>query len=305
MNGELPRSIVVSGASGLIGGTLCESLAARGCEVRKLVRNRAAKQGEIRWDPDRGEIDSALLAGVEGVVHLAGENIGDGRWTAEKKRRIRDSRVQGTRLLCDALAAMPSPPRVLIAGSAIGYYGSRGDLPLDEESSPGNDFLANVCQEWEAAAESARAAGIRVVKLRTGVVLSTKGGALAKMLFPFKLGVGGVVGDGRQYMSWITLEDEVRVIEHALAADSLSGPLNSVSPNPVTNREFTKTLGRVLGRPTIFPMPAFAARLAFGEMADALLLSSTRVVPKQLAQAGFAFKQPELEAALSDVIAAK
>ena len=206
--------------------------------------------------------------------------------------------MRGTQLLCEALAKLDRPPRVLASASAIGFYGHRGDLELNERSSSGDDFLAGVCREWEAATEPAKAAGIRVVNLRTGVVLSSRGGGLAKMLTPFRLGLGGVIGNGQQWMGWIVLDDVVRAIEHILTTESLSGPVNLVAPHPVTNREFTKTLGGVLGRPTIFPMPAFVARLAFGEMADALLLSSTRVVPQRLLDSGFVFAEPDLAGGL-------
>ncbi len=223
-------------------------------------------------------------------------------WTPAVKARIRDSRVNGTRLLCEALARLSNPPRVLVCASAIGYYGDRGDEVLDEASSPGSGFLPEVCQEWEAATEPARAAGIRVVNLRFGVILSPSGGALAKMLTPFKLGAGGRIGDGRQWMSWIALDDVIDAIAYALNTESLAGPANCVAPQPVTNLEFTKTLGRVLHRPTIFPMPAVAARIAFGEMADALLLASARVLPKELSAAGYPFRYPQLEGALRHML---
>jgi uncharacterized protein (TIGR01777 family) len=235
-------------------------------------------------------------------VHLAGENIAKGRWNARKKARIRDSRVNGTRLLSEALTRLSKPPAVMVCASAIGYYGDRGDEVLREESASGSGFLAEVCRQWEAAAEPARKRGIRVVHLRIGVVLSPEGGALAQMLFPFRMGLGGKLGSGRQYFSWIAIDDLVTVIAHALTNDTLQGPVNAVAPHPVTNLEFTRTLGRVLARPTLFPMPALAARLAFGEMADELLLSSARVEPTRLLATAYQFRHPQLEGALRHLL---
>jgi uncharacterized protein (TIGR01777 family) len=252
----------------------------------------------VSWDPAAGAIDSTGLVGVDAVVHLAGESIAGGRWTEARKRRIRDSRVSSTRLLARALAQLASPPRVLVAASATGYYGDRGAEVLREESAPGAGFLAGVCREWEAAAEPAARHGIRVVHLRIGLVLSRDGGALASLLTPFRLGAGGPVGSGAQYWSWITLDDLLGAILHALTTEALAGPVNAVAPNPVTNREFAKTLGRVLRRPALLPLPAFAARLVLGEMADALLLASARVVPARLQATGYAFRAPTLEGAL-------
>jgi hypothetical protein len=293
----------ITGSTGLVGTSLSAALEARGDQVRRLVRREARDpQREIRWDPGAGQIDAAALDGIEAVVHLAGEGIADHRWTDEFKRKILESRQLGTQTLCDALAGLQNKPRVLVSASAIGYYGDRGEESVDESSPPGQGFLADVCQAWEAATQPARDAGIRVVNLRIGVVLSRDGGALAKMLTPFKLGAGGVIGSGRQVMSWIALDDLVSAILFALSNSSLAGPVNAVSPQPVTNREFTKTLGRELGRPTIFPMPAFAARLAFGEMADEMLLGGVRVEPRALAAAGFEFQYPQLEPALRHVL---
>jgi uncharacterized protein (TIGR01777 family) len=249
-----------------------------------------------------GSIDQARLEGLDGVVHLAGESIATGRWTAEKKARIRDSRVKGTRLLCESLARLDQPPRVLVSASAIGYYGDRGDEILHEDSASGSGFLAEVCHMWEAATEAASQRNIRVVNLRIGVVLSAMGGALATMLFPFRMGLGGIIGSGRQFMSWIALDDLLGSIAYALRTDTIRGPVNAVAPHPVTNREFTKTLGRVLARPTLLPMPAFAARLAFGEMADELLLSSARVEPARLSAAGYDFRYPTLEGGLRHLL---
>lgn len=295
--------IAVTGSTGMVGTAVVAALEARGDLVRRLVRH-AVTDGdrEIRWDPDRGEIDAAELNGVDAVVHLAGENIAGARWSADFKRRILESRTKGTRMLAETLAGLEMKPSVLVSASATGIYGNRHDEEVDELAPSGNGFLAEVCREWEAAVEPAHDADIRVVKLRIGPVLSTKGGALAKMLPPFKMGLGGVIASGRQYFSWITLDDLVSAILFALDNESLKGPVNAVTPHPVTNREFTKTLGRVLGRPTIFPMPAFAARLAFGEMADEMLIGGVKVSPHELVQAGFPFAYPELEPALRHLL---
>ncbi|MCX6907006.1 MAG: TIGR01777 family oxidoreductase [Verrucomicrobia bacterium] len=278
--------ILLTGAGGLVGSALVPLLTAGGHNITRLSYSQP-------W-PD--------LAGHDAVVHLAGENIATGHWTPEKKARIRDSRVEVTRRLCETVARLASPPRVFVCASAVGYYGNRGDELLHEESAPGAGFLAEVCRDWEVATKPAADAGIRVVNLRFGVILSATGGALAKMLTPFKFGVGGVIGDGRQWMSWITLDDVIGVIGDALANGTLHGPVNVVAPQPVTNREFTKTLGRVLGRPTVFPIPAFALRLAFGEMADALLLSSQRMEPAKLVASGYRFRFPELDGALRHLL---
>ncbi|HEV3136677.1 MAG TPA: TIGR01777 family oxidoreductase [Pirellulales bacterium] len=295
--------ILISGASGLIGSSLAFALDAAGHSLNRLVRDESrGAAGDVVWNPATGAIAASALAPFDAIVHLAGESIAAGRWTAEKKERIRASRVHGTRVLAEALAKLPPRPRTLMSASAIGFYGNRDDELLDESSSPGNDFLAEVCQSWEAAAEPAAKAGVRVVHPRFGVVLSGQGGALKKMLLPFRLGLGGRIGSGRQYMSWVALDDVVGAIIHALDAAALRGAVNVVAPNPVTNLEFTKTLGRVLSRPTIFPMPAVVARAAFGEMADALLLSSQRVRPAKLQAAGYAFKFPTLAGALRHVL---
>jgi len=267
--------------------------------VLPLVR-REVRPGEdaLRWDPVSGAIASPGPAIADAVVHLAGESIAGGRWTARKKQRIRESRVDATRRLTDTLTRLAKPPAVLVCASAIGYYGSRGDEVLSEESRPGTGFLADVGREWESASAAAIVRGIRVVNVRIGIVLSPAGGALAKMLTPFRLGLGGVIGGGAQWMSWIALDDVIGALRHALGTDALRGPVNAVAPAPVTNAEFTRTLGRVLRRPTLLPMPAFAARLALGEMADELLLSSQRVLPARLLASGFAFRYPTLEGAL-------
>lgn len=299
--------VIVTGSTGLVGRALVRSLLADGYEVTRLVRGdaqgfKAPGTAAVHWDPERGEIDAPSLEGHDAAVHLAGENVGEGRWDEEKKRRILESRVKGTSLLAGALAGLSAKPRVLVSASATGFYGDRGAEILREESASGSDFLSDVCREWEKASLQASQAGIRVVHLRIGVVLAGEGGALQKMLTPFKLGLGGKVGSGGQYMSWITLEDLIGVIRRAVEDESWRGPFNAVAPQQVTNGEFTKALGHALGRPTIFAVPAFAARLAFGETADALLLASTRVEPARLKEVGFEFKHPEIEGALRSVL---
>jgi len=291
--------ILITGSSGFVGSTLVPFLTSGGHGVVRLRRpGRDTPAGERVWDPARAAIDPAALSGCDAVVHLAGEGIASGRWTAAKKERIRQSRVAPTRALSEALAGLDRPPRVLVSASAIGYYGDRGGDLLTEKSQPASDFLGSVCRDWEEATRPAAEAGIRVVNLRFGIVLGRSGGALAKMLPAFLVGGGGRLSDGRQSMSWISLDDAVGAIGHALATDALSGPVNAVAPNPVTNAEFTRTLARVLSRPAMVPMPAFAARLAFGEMADALLLASIRVQPARLLATGYRFRHPELEPAL-------
>ncbi len=294
--------IAVTGSSGLVGSALCPLLTSNGHDVIRLVRGEAKSSDEVVWDPQGDGADIAGLEGVDAVVHLAGENIAGGRWNDKMKEKIRGSRIDGTRNLSQALAKMATPPKALVCASAIGYYGDRGDEVLAESAPPADTYLASVVKDWEAAAQSAADAGIRVVNLRFGVILSKDGGALAKMLTPFKLGMGGRIGSGKQYWSWIALDDVVSVIHHAIQTDSLRGPLNTVSPQPVTNLEFTKALGRVLGRPTIFPLPAFAAKLALGEMADELLLASTRVDAALLVKSGYTFRHPDLEPALRHLL---
>ncbi len=296
--------IAVTGSTGLVGSALVAALEGDGHLVRPVVR-RAVRTGthEIRWDPEDGMIDAAEFANVDAAVHLAGENIAAHRWTPSFKEKIVNSRVRGTKLLCDTLAGLASKPTVLVSASAIGYYGNRGAETLSESSSLGTGFLAELCQKWEAATIAARDANIRVVNLRIGFVLSKDGGGLAKMLTPFRFGLGGVIGSGQQYISWIALDDLVRAIQFALSAAALAGPVNAVAPTPVTNREFTKTLGRVLRRPTIFPMPGFAAKLAFGEMADEMLLGGARIEPHALNAARFEFRYPQLESALRHLLA--
>ena len=290
--------ILVSGASGLVGSALRPLLAGRGHQVVRLTRGGPEASDAIPWDPLRQMLDAGRVEGFDGVIHLAGENLASGRWTAARKEEIRTSRSHGTRLLTETLARLQKPPAVLISASAVGIYGDRGDELLTEDSPAGTGFLAEVCREWEAATAPARERDIRVVTLRTGVVLSPSGGALKKMLPPFKLGLGGKIGSGRQFMSWIGIDDVTRIIAHALEHLAIAGPLNVVAPEAVTNDELTRTLGRVLGRPTFFAMPAAAARLVFGEMADEALLASTRVLPAKLQASGYAFAEPNLEACL-------
>jgi uncharacterized protein (TIGR01777 family) len=273
-------------------------MTAEGHAITRLVRRPSADPAEVSWDPSAGTVDAAGLEGLDAVVHLAGENIASGRWTAARKERIRASRVGGTKLLCDTLAGLEAPPAVVVAASAIGVYGDRGDEVLDETSPPGTGFFPEVGQAWEAATSSAERAGIRVVQLRIGVVLSGRGGALSRMLPPFRLGLGGRLGSGTQFMSWIALDDLVAAIRFAILTPSLSGPVNATAPEAVTNAELTRSLGRVLGRPTLFPVPAFALRTLVGELADEALLASARVRPRKLEEAGFQFRHPDLEGAL-------
>jgi uncharacterized protein len=297
---RVPRfRVAVTGATGLVGSALVPALLAAGHRVDRLTRRPpTAGTTDVEWDPARGRLDPRALEGVDAVVHLAGESIAARRWSAAVKERIRRSRVDGTRLLSETLGNLERPPRVLVSASAVGYYGDRGETPLTEDSAPGAGFLADVCREWEAAADAARSAGIRVVHPRLGLVLAKQGGALPRMALPFRLGVGGVVGSGRQYWSWIELGDLVRAIELCLGLDGLAGPINAVAPAPVTNRELTRALGKVLGRPTLVPLPALAVRLLLGEMGRALLLGSARVVPRRLERAGFHFRHSRVESAL-------
>ena len=294
--------ILIGGSHGLVGTALIKSLEAQGHEIFRLVRHAPTSKTEVEWSPDRYSIALARIEGFDAVVNLAGESIAEGRWTDEKKRRIRESRVKGTKLLGDALANLTVPPKTFVCASAIGYYGNRGDELLTETSGPGDDFLAKVCAEWEEATALATEKGVRVVNARFGVILDINGGALKKMLPPFRMGVGGRIGSGKQWMSWIALDDVIGGIKFALANESVRGPVNLVSPNPVTNAEFTKTLGKVLSRPTIFPIPGFAIKLMFGEMGEALLLGGQRVAPVRLVGGGFEFRYPQLQAALGHIL---
>jgi len=299
VEGKLMR-ILVSGASGLVGTALCAYLQARGHTTVPLSRTRGETQPW--WDIHTGEISWGSNPDYDVVIHLAGENISSGRWTTRKKERIRMSRASGTTLLAQSLAEKEHKPTLLISGSAVGFYGDRGDEELTEQSKSGSGFLAQVCQEWEAACIPAITAGIRTVNIRLGMVLSPNGGALPQMLLPFKLGLGGPMGNGRQFMSWIYIEDLCRAIGHIIQERTLQGAVNLVSPEPVRNKEFTTTLGRVIGRPTVLPAPSFALRLLLGEMADALLLSSTRAVPQKLQESGFTFTHPDLYGSLQQSI---
>ncbi len=285
--------VLVSGATGLIGRALTASLRRRGDEVLTLTRQpEKAETAAVGWDPQIGRLDPTALDGVDAVVHLAGENIAGSRFTDAHKARVRESRVAGTGLLADAVAK--ARPKVFVSASAVGIYGDRGDTRLTEAAAPGQGFLAEVCVAWEAAAEPARLANVRTVHPRIGVVLARDGGALDKMRLPFKMGIGGRIGSGEQYMSWIALDDVVGLLEFALDRDDLNGPLNLTAPEPVTNADFTGALGKALNRPTWVPLPAFAARIALGEIADEALLASTRVIPERALAAGYRFRSPDL-----------
>ncbi|MGD0598205.1 MAG: TIGR01777 family oxidoreductase [Terriglobales bacterium] len=293
--------ILITGASGPIGAALLASFEPQSTQIVRLVRGRAQGAAQVSWDP-LAPVSPAAVSGFDAVVHLAGETV-VGRWTEEKKRAIRESRVQGTRNLAAALAQSEAKPRVLVCASAVGFYGNRGEELLREESPAGQGFLSEVCREWEDASRIAAEAGIRTVNIRIGLVLSAKGGALANMLKPFKLGLGGRIGSGQQWWSWIHVDDIVGGIHHAIGAESLSGPVNLVAPNPVRNAEFTKVLASVLGRPAFFPVPEFALRLAFGKMAaEELLLASQRVEPGKLGASGYAFRFRELRPALENLV---
>ncbi|HEX2205897.1 MAG TPA: TIGR01777 family oxidoreductase, partial [Longimicrobium sp.] len=290
-----------TGASGLIGSALARRLEGEGHAVLHLVRREARGPGEARWDPAAGTIDAAALEGLDALVHLAGENIGV-RWTAERKRAFRVSRVDGTRLLAGTVAKLARKPGAFVMASAIGIYGERGDERLDEMSAPGSGFLAELVRDWEAAAHPAADAGVRVAQLRFGVVFSGRGGALERLLPPFRLGVGGVIGSGRQWMGWLSLDDAVDLLLFAIRDARVSGPVNAVAGS-VTNAEFTRTLAKVLNRPAFVPVPAFGLRLLFGEMADQTILVSQRVLPRRLTQLGYSFRHPEVEGALRAALA--
>lgn len=296
--------ILVSGSTGLIGSELTSRLRAGGHDVLRLVRSSANtdRRDVVGWDIDRDTIEGHKLEGVDAVVHLAGESIASGRWTPDRRRRIRDSRTRGTTLLSNALAKTSTPPGVFVSASAVGIYGDSAANKLDETSPSGSGFLADVCRDWEAATVHTHDAGIRTVHTRFGVVLSPDGGALAKMLPPFRMGLGGRLGDGEQYMSWIALTDAVRAIEHAITSDTLHGPVNITAPDPVTNAEFACALGHALRRPAIFPVPAFALTLLFGEMARETMLASQKALPARLLADGFAFAYPTLPAALASML---
>ncbi len=293
--------VAVTGSSGLIGSSLLSYLSKKDVTISKILRENP-DDNDISWKPEGGKWNSSFNDGIDGFVHLAGENIASGRWTKAKKERIRSSRVEGTKKLCEHILKLPTPPATFVCASAIGFYGDRGMEFLNESSSRGSGFLPDVCVDWEEATDSISKAGIRVVNVRFGVVLSKDGGALSKMLTPFKMGMGGKVGSGKQYMSWVAIDDVTGAIFHTLTTDMLKGPVNVTAPNPVTNKEFTSILGSVLNRPAVMPMPAFTARLAFGEMANDLLLASTKVAPKKLVESGYSFQYPELENALRHIL---
>lgn len=303
-----PLRIAVTGSSGVIGRQLCAFLTTGGHEVVRVVRKAGGGEGTIVWDPEAWTLEAGALEGFDAIVHLAGDGISQGRWTAAKKQRLYDSRANGTTLLSRAIASLRRKPAVLVSASGIGVYGDRGAEPLDEDSprgEPGDTshrFLAKTCAAWEGATAAAADAGVRVVQLRIGITLSLAGGALAKMLPTFSLGIGGVMGNGSQYWSWLALDDAIDAIQHCILTPKLRGPVNAVTPEAVTNREFTRTLGRVLRRPTIIPAPAFAMRLALGEIVDAAPLASMRVTPRRLIDTGFVFRYPSLEPALRHLL---
>jgi uncharacterized protein (TIGR01777 family) len=297
--------VVVSGSTGFVGTALIEALKKQGHSPVRLVRpgtsSKIAGEQAVEWDPRAGRFDAAAAEGADALVHLAGASIAEGRWNAERKQLLRTSRIDATRHLMGTLAKLQRPPRVVVAASAIGYYGNRGDESLMEGSAPGKDFLAGLCREWEAETARAFEFGARVVNVRFGIILAAHGGALPRMALPFKFGAGGRLGNGRQWMSWVTLHEVISIIQFSLANPALSGPVNVVSPNPVRNQDFTHILANTLHRPTLFPAPAFALRLALGEMADALLLSSQKVMPSKLVENGYKFLQADLAGALAEI----
>jgi uncharacterized protein (TIGR01777 family) len=299
--------IAITGATGLIGSELAKAVARDGAEVLTLSRRvgpASDTMGAVFWDPVNGELDAAALEGCDAVIHLAGETISN-RWTEAQKERIRRSRIEGSRLLVGGLKTLTNPPPVFVAASAIGFYGDRGDEEIDEISTPGTGFLPDVCRAWEAETTRAQEVGARTLLLRFGIVLSTKGGALAKMLLPFKLGLGGPMGSGRQWMSWIHIDDVIAILRFVMSRDDLVGPVNTTAPQPVRQREFAKSLGKALGRPAIAPAPGFAVRLLLGDMGQALLLEGQKVLPRRLQEAGYTFQHPELPAALTDILTHK
>jgi uncharacterized protein len=300
---EDKMKVLIAGASGMVGAAATARLRAGGHTVLPLVRPpQIAGSGQVAWDAETGQMDLNGAAGADAVINLSGASIASGRWTESRKQLLRSSRIEATRKLVDALARLDPRPKVLVSASAVGYYGNRSDELLTEDSSPGEDFLARLVRDWEAEAQRAEEFGIRTVMLRFGVILSAKGGALAQMLGPFRAGMGGRLGSGKQWMSWISLVDAVRLIEEAVAKDSWRGAYNAVAPTPVTNAEFTRTLSHVLRRPAIFPVPPLALRVLFGEMAEEMLLASQRVEPKRLVQDGYSYSHERLEPALSDTL---
>lgn len=294
-------NVLITGSSGLIGTQLTRFLTENGHHVYRMQRNGQSDQ-PFSWDPAAGNISMDDAIQLDAVINLSGASIADGRWTEKRKKLILESRINSTRLLAETLADMQNRPKVFISGSAIGFYGDSGEQAVDEDSKPGSNFLATVAQRWEEAAQPASAAGIRTVNIRTGVVLSPEAGMLDKLLLPFKLGLGGIVGNGKQYLSWVSIHEIINMIQFLLENESLSGPVNLVAREPVTNHTFTKTLGVVLNRPTLIPLPAYAVKLAFGEMGEELLLSGARVMPKRLTDAGYEFVDISLEAALRSLL---
>jgi uncharacterized protein (TIGR01777 family) len=292
------RRMVVGGATGLVGSALCDLLAGEGHQVARLVRGAPKRAGDVRWDPDTGELASGALEGADVVFNLAGENVAGGRWTDARKHAILESRTRSTGLLARAIAALETRPRAFVNASAVGFYGDRGDEELDEASSRGDGFLSGVCQAWEAATAPAEDAGVRTVHARFGVVLSPEGGALAKMLPPFRMGAGGPIGSGRQWMSVIDIEDVVRALSTLARDESFRGPVNVVCPTPIRQADFARALGRALGRPAFVPLPAFAVKAAFGEMGREMLLGSQRALPRALLSAGFAFRHGDAASSL-------
>ena len=292
--------ILISGASGLIGKEILNSLAEQGHQIISLQRKSAPTTPY--WDIENEIIELGANQKIDVVIHLAGESIAEGRWNQRKKERIKNSRVKGTKLLSEYFSKANYQPKIFISGSAIGFYGNRGDEKLSEESKKGTGFLSDVCYQWEEATTKASQSGIRVANIRFGMVLSSKGGALKKMLLPFKMGLGGIIGNGKQYISWVTINDVVGIINHIIKNKNLKGPINIVSPNPVTNHNFTKTLGKILNRPTFFPLPAFLAKILLGEMAQELLLSSTKVIPSKLQKSGYIFKNATLKNAFKNML---
>ena len=294
--------VLITGASGFIGSALQRLLRENGHDLLLVSRSEPRDASWVQWSVEYGFTDPTKLEGIDAVIHLAGESISGLRWTDEKKKAIRNSRVLGTRNIVDTISELERRPSVLIAASAVGFYGDRGDEILTETSKSGKTFLADVCREWEAESRRAEDSGVRTVLLRTGLVMSKEGGALGTMLLPFKMGLGGVIGDGKQWMSWISLDDHIRVITTALENENIRGAVNSVSPEPVTNEEFTKIMGEVLYRPTFIPVPEFAVHLMLGEMGEELLLNSERVIPKRLTDLGFEFKFADLKKAIENAV---
>ena len=291
--------VLISGASGLLGSAYSDYLSKKGHTVFRLVRREPAAENELFWDPMTGELELKNIEGFDSIINYSGKNIGLGRWTKKSKKVIYDSRLQSTTLLSESIAKLDNPPESFLSSSAVGYYGECGIEFVNEGAEPGEGFLSDLCAKWEKATMPAVKAGVRVIQLRSGVVLSAKGGALAKMLTPFKLGLGGRLGNGRQYMSWIMIDDHVGALYHLMTSDNIQSPVNVVSPEPVTNREFTKILAKVLHRPAVFPVPAFVLKTLLGQVADEILLSSTRAIPQLLMGSGFEFKYPALEDALN------